>query len=157
MLKLLIIGFWAAWYTFVTVSNILHDAAEERSGRLPENWQFVSGNFDAIVKATEIYGLSAQANGVLFAGVILWEFVVAGLLGRALVATTRKPQDYSAVNVAFTISLALWMAFVLADEIFLTFKTGLEGVHLRIFAAQLLSLLAIHLLPSGIFSEISRD
>jgi len=49
-----------------------------------------------------------------------------------------------AIHTAFTVGLALWAAFVLADEIFVAYP--LEAVHLRLFAVQLISLLAIRLL-----------
>jgi hypothetical protein len=39
----------------------------------------------------------------------------------------------------------LWAAFVLADEVLIAYSV--EATHLRLFAAQLLTLLAIVLLP----------
>jgi hypothetical protein len=146
-LKLGIIGFWAAWYSIVTASNLCDGL--KVLGWLSADWRFVSGNFDAIAQTTAIYGLNTTANAVLFASVIVWELLVASLLWRSLFVINRRPRDYSAVNLAFTIALGLWMAFVLADEIFLAYKSGLEAVHLRILSAQLLSLLAVHLLPDG--------
>jgi hypothetical protein len=52
-----------------------------------------------------------------------------------------------AVSRAFLVSLALWAAFLLADEICLAYET--EATHLRVFMAQLLSCLVLALLPDG--------
>lgn len=146
-LKLGIVAFWAAWYSIVTASNLCD--ALHVLGRIPADWPFVSGNYGAIVKTTAIYGLSPAANAVLFAGVILWELLVASLFWRALLTIWLRAGDYAAVRLPFTLSLGLFMAFVLADEIFLAFQSGLEATHLRIFSAQLVSLVAVYLLPDG--------
>ena len=44
---------------------------------------------------------------------------------------------------AFTAGLSLWLAFALADEVFVAYPV--EGTHLRLFTAQL----AVELLPEG--------
>ena len=44
-------------------------------------------------------------------------------------------------------SLALWAAFIIIDEIFLAYAT--EDTHLRVFTAQALSLLLLLLVPEG--------
>ena len=49
--------------------------------------------------------------------------------------------------VAFTTALLLWGAFLVADEIFIAY--ALEATHLRLFVSQLVTLLAIELLPEG--------
>jgi predicted ABC-type ATPase len=52
------------------------------------------------------------------------------------------------VYTAFGVSLALWAAFVIADEIFIAYETAnLEGTHMGIFASQLITLLVLRLLP----------
>ena len=53
----------------------------------------------------------------------------------------------NAVYVAFTTALLLWGAFLVADEIFIAY--ALEATHLRLFVSQLVTLLAIELLPEG--------
>jgi hypothetical protein len=45
------------------------------------------------------------------------------------------------------LSLALWAAFLIADKIFLAY--GTEDTHLRVFIAQVVSLLALALVPEG--------
>ena len=41
------------------------------------------------------------------------------------------------------VGLGLWAAFVLADELFVAYEGGTEATHLRIFTAQLVSLVLI--------------
>jgi hypothetical protein len=56
----------------------------------------------------------------------------------------------AAVYAAFTASLGLWMAFILADEFFIAYEVaGLEATHVRLFTAQLASLLVLRLLPEA--------
>jgi hypothetical protein len=45
------------------------------------------------------------------------------------------------------VSLALWAALMLADELVLVYEV--EAPHMRIFMAQLVSLLVLHLVPDG--------
>ena len=53
----------------------------------------------------------------------------------------------NALYTAFLVSLALWAAFIVIDEIFLAYAT--EDTHLRVFTAQALSLLLLFLVPEG--------
>jgi hypothetical protein len=52
---------------------------------------------------------------------------------------------------AFSVGLGLWSAFAIADELFIAY--AVEGTHLRLFTAQLATLLAVELLPHGAGSE----
>ena len=49
--------------------------------------------------------------------------------------------------LAFTASLLLWGAFLVADEVFIAYP--LESTPLRLFVAHLVTLLAVELLPEG--------
>lgn len=138
--------FWALWLSVVCLTNLFD--ALKALGWLGPGWAFASGNFDFIVKATAIYDPAPVVNGVLFAGVIAWEGVSAALFWAAWrsfgAGATRRP---GVLWTAFTVSLALWAAFMLADE--LTFQFAIEATHMRIFIAQLATLLALHLLPDS--------
>ena len=139
----LILGFWAAWYAFVVAGNLC-DAARAL-GWLGAGWHFASGNFALVAQTIAIYGLSPAVAAILFAGVIMWELLcivafavaTAGLADATRGASTLRP---------FVVSLPLWMAFILADELFVAFPTGIEGTHLRIFVAHLVSLIVLRLL-----------
>jgi len=83
---------------------------------------------------------------LLFCGVILWEALGTWSYGHAALCVGGS-SSHSIIQRAFAINLALWATFMIADEVFLAY--GLENVHRSIFAAQLLSLLAISLLPES--------
>lgn len=142
-LKLGLVLLWALWLSLVTVLNI--SDALKASGRLPETLKFASGNFAYLCEVTKIYGVSKAMNWMMFLGIILWEVVASGLLWWALFSGAALV----AVNAAFTVSLALWGAFILADEFFLIyFKPELDtsNTHRSLFLCFLLSLIAIHVL-----------
>jgi hypothetical protein len=142
-LKRLLLLFWALWLSVVFITNLAD--AGKALGLLGESWAFASGNFKAIKDTTARYGGAELVNGVLFAGVILWEGVAASLFWRAAWTFRGRDSGRRAVYAAFTTSLLLWGAFLVADEILVAYS--LEGTHLRLFSAHLVTLLAIDLLP----------
>jgi hypothetical protein len=136
-LKSGVLLFWAAWFTIVLLTNVF-DAL--KAGRvLPAGWTLVSGNWETMLKATAVHATPVAIVGVMFLGVIAWEAVAAVLFWRAWAAGGRGGV------AAFTVGLALWAAFILADELFVAYT--IEAVHLRLFGLQLLSVLALRLLP----------
>jgi hypothetical protein len=141
--RLLLIG-WAVWLSVVFATNLLD--AGKALGLLPPNWAFASGNYQFLAETTARYGTPAWLNGVLFAGVIAWEGTAALLfwLACARFRGTGKPGG-RVLYVAFIPSLSLWAAFLVADEVFIAY--AVEATHLRLFTAQLATLLVIALLP----------
>jgi hypothetical protein len=136
-LKSGVLLFWAAWFTLVLTTNVF-DAL--KAGRvMASSWTFASGNWELLLKVTAVHATPVAVVGVLFLGVIGWEALAAILFWRAWLAGGRGG------IAAFTTALALSAAFVLADEVFLAYQ--IEAAHLRLFAVQLLSVLALRLLP----------
>jgi hypothetical protein len=143
LLKRLLLLFWAGWLSVVFLSNLAD--AGKGLGLLGESWAFASGNGKLIQETTGRYGIPPAVNAILFAGVILWEVVAAVLFWRAGWSFRGRNAARNAVYQAFTTSLLLWTAFLLADEIFIAYP--LEATHLRLFVAHLVTLLAVELLP----------
>jgi hypothetical protein len=145
-LKQALLAFWGVWLTVVLATNVL-DAAKGL-GLLGEGWAFASGNYRFLAETTSRYGTPGWLNGLLFAGVIAWEAAAALLFWlacwrfRGQAAASRR-----VVYVAFTASLLLWGAFLIADEVFIAYAVA--GTHLRLFTAQLVTLLAVELLPES--------
>ena len=136
-LKSGILLFWAAFFTIIALTDVC-DAL--KAGRvLPAGWGFASGNWELMLKVTAIYGVPAIIVGVLFLGAIAWTVTAAVMFWRAWAGRGRGGL------AAFTVGLALWAAFILADEIFIAHS--LVPVHIRLFSLQLLSVLALRLLP----------
>jgi hypothetical protein len=141
--KRLLLLFWAVWLSVVFLSNLTD--AMKGLGWLGESWAFASGNLQFIRQTTARYGTPDAVNGVLFAGVVVWEGVAAVLFWRAAWVFRGRGAGRRSVYRAFTASLLLWAGFLVADEVFIAY--ALEGTHLRLFVAHLATLLTVELLP----------
>lgn len=148
ILKRCLLLFWAIWLTVVFATNALDGA--KALGWLRENWAFASGNYRFLVETTARYGTPAWLDGLLFLGVICWEGTGAVLFWLAWLRFSERR-----VYAAFVVSLTLWSAFAIADEVFIAY--AVEGTHLRLFTAQLVSLLSIACLPESPFPRGSAD
>lgn len=144
-LKRVLLFFWAVWFSVVFLSNLAD--AGKGLGLLNESWTFASGNLKVIQETTARYGIPDLVNGVLFAGVIIWEGVAVLLFWRAGWSFRGRGSGRKTLYFAFTTSLLLWGAFLVADEVFIAYP--LESPHLRLFIAHLATLLAIELLPEN--------
>lgn len=127
--------FWAAWTGLVFASNAADGLKELRV--LPESWAFASHNFNLMIKVTAIYHLPEWTVAALFCGVIGWQ--AAGTWAYSRAAT--KPSAGGQILSAFGVNLALWAAFMIADEVFLAYP--MENVHRAVFTAQLLTLIGV--------------
>lgn len=143
IIRIGLLVFWALWLTLVFLTNLFDGL--KAAGVLPGSWRFASGNYQAMGKVTGKYGTPGWLLGLLFAGVIVWELLAAALLWRAAL-TFGGAGGSGMMYMAFTVSLALWAAFILADEVFSAYE--MSQTHWAIFIAQLVSLLAVGLLPA---------
>jgi hypothetical protein len=134
---------WAIWWSIVFLTNVA-DAGKEL-GLLGESWAFASGNWTFIQETTARYGTPDVINALLFAGVILWQGVAVVLFWWAGWTFRGRDSGRTVVYSAFTTALLLWGAFLVADEVFIAYPV--ESTHLRLFIAQLLTLLALEVLP----------
>jgi hypothetical protein len=143
LLKRLLLLFWAVWFSIVLLTNLAD--AGKGLGMLADSWTFASGNWELIRATTARYGTPAAVNSVLFTGVIAWEAVATWLFWWAGWTYRGRGSGRTALYGAFTASLLLWGAFVVADEVLIAYP--LESTHLRLFVAHLVTLLAVELLP----------
>jgi hypothetical protein len=132
--------FWATWTSLVLLTNVLE--ALKHAGVLPPDFRLVSGNFTQVSATTAAQGIPAELNIVLFAGVLLWEGTAARLLWGAWSDFRKHGNGTSpVVERAFVVSLALWAAFLLADEALVAYAVA--GTHMRILVAQMVTLLVV--------------
>ena len=129
-LKLGLLGFWTLWFAIVTATNVLG----------------VSSNDQAIVRATQRFAPPPWVPRFLFIAVIVWQAASTALLARAVaLSLMHDAVDLAAATLALGSGIALWGAFMLADEI--TVKYEFERTHELLFIAQLATLIALHVLP----------
>jgi hypothetical protein len=139
--RLLLVG-WSLWWTCVLIGN-LADAAKDL-GLLPASRPFASGNYQLVTETTARFGVPPVVNAALFAGVLAWEALATGLFWRAA-WRHGSPSARPALYAAFTAGLLLWLAFMIADELCCAY--AVEATHVRLFMAQIATLIAVDLLP----------
>ncbi len=143
-----LLGFWSLYFAIVALSNLTDFLVHLHL--FPAGWRWVSGNLAFIAASTRTFGVPAWVNPILLAGVIGWETLAAVLFWRA----AREPGGRW-LGPAFVVSLSLWGAFILLDEILLIFETGVEATHLRLLVAELLTLVLLR--PGGALSQATRS
>jgi hypothetical protein len=142
-LKRALLLFWAVWLSVVFATNVADGC--KALGLLTQGWAFASGNYPFLVTTTARYGPPAWLNGLLFLGVVCWEGTTALLFWLAWMRSRTKEGGRRLLYAAFTAGLGLWATFLVADEVCITYTV--EGTHLRLFTAQLVTLLTVELLP----------
>jgi hypothetical protein len=143
-LKTALLAFWCLWLSVVFASNLC-DGLKELGG-LGEGWKFASGNYRFLVSTTARFDVPTWLNVLLFTAVVFWEGLSALLCGLAWWDARRRGARASRfLYPAFLVSLLLWAGFMLADELLIAY--AVEGTHVRLFTAQLATLLVIALLP----------
>ncbi|MGQ0570149.1 MAG: hypothetical protein ACT4P5_11605 [Armatimonadota bacterium] len=87
---------------------------------------------------------------MLFAGIIAWEGLVTFLMWRAFgtFGGVGHQPGLQALYAAFAAGFAQFGAFVIADELFISYPVA--ATHMRIILLMLTSLLVIRLLPDGL-------
>lgn len=138
-----LILFWALYFSIVWLSNTA-DALKALS-ILPATWPFTSGNYTLIVRVVAIYQSPVWLSVLFFAGVILWEGFGVILFWKAFAAVSQqKPTQTISIHQAFGVTIGLWAAFILADEVFLTYMLGgIAATHYNLLLAELASFILV--------------
>ncbi|MBN8825161.1 MULTISPECIES: hypothetical protein [unclassified Spirosoma] len=138
-----LILFWALYFSIVWSSNTA-DALKTLS-ILPTNWTFVSGNYTLIVRVLAIYQSPTWLARLFFGGVILWEALGAIYFWKAFGAVNRQTLTQTAsIHRAFGVTIGLWAAFILADEVFLAYMLGgLSTTHYLLLLSELASFILV--------------
>lgn len=142
--KLGLLLFWALYFSLIFITNWFD--ALKAVGVLGDGWRVASGNWDFVRTTTAIYDTPGWLRAVLFTGVLAWELLGAALFWRAFLVVRRGGAFAGPLlDAPFIAGASLFAAFVLADEIFVAYSV--EGTHVRILVALIVSLLAVRLLP----------
>jgi hypothetical protein len=146
-LKRGLLFFWAAWLSFVCLTNVLDGL--QRLDILPAAWTYASGNVGLVLAVVQARGTPSWVAAILFAGVTSWEGLCAGLFWKAALRFRGDGPSRALAITAFAFSIALWAALCVAIEAFIAFDKISEGVFQTLLGVNLLSLLAICLLPDA--------
>ncbi|MGC4096997.1 MAG: hypothetical protein QM706_12130 [Nitrospira sp.] len=145
LLKLGLLSFWWLWFGIVLLTNLCE--ALKVFDRLPWTWKFASHNFPPVVLALTEYAAPSWLCRVFFGGILLWQFITVLLFGGATVLSVEQGSlHWEGVDAAFAAGLGFWAVFMLADEICKQYDQ--EHNHILFFMAQLVTLVALHLLPA---------
>ncbi len=143
-LRVLVLGFWACWLTVVAASNATN--ALRAAHLLGTGFPFASSNFELVATTTAIYHTPRAAVWLLFLGVVAWEALAAAFFWQALLGSRwRRAGALAAEGAApvapFATAMALFAAFMLADELLIAYP--LEATHMRVFIALGVSWLVV--------------
>ena len=137
-----IVAFWAIWFAVVFAGNVCDGL--KAATILPQQWPFASGNYAFMCGVTQPFHVPEALPVIMFAGVVAWEGIATVFFFRAAYLSWCKSNSARhATQSAFAIGLALRAAFAIADEVFIAY--AVEATHMRLFTAQLVSLLYLAL------------
>lgn len=134
--------FWGCWFSLAFTTNVLDFL--HVLGYLPGDWLFRSGNYQLLHGVIDIYHTPEYILNLLFTCDITVQGLSAILFVTAAYSYWRR-RSWRFINLAFMLSIALWGVFLLMEEVFLAYH--FESVHGGLFQFELISLLAMHLLP----------
>jgi hypothetical protein len=141
--KRAILLFWALWWLLAFLTDALGGLTE--IGAIAAAW-LPHSNYPGLVQSLAPYHPPGWLPPFLFVGIIAWSLLSTVLFALAA-STPRQPAERwrRRSNAAFIVSLGLWLAFFLADQVVMKFD--LEENHMVQGGFQLLTFLAVHLLP----------
>ena len=144
-LKIGLVFFWSMWQLIVFMTNLFEGLKVLRI--VPPYWKFASQNYQAVAQATGAYKAPPWIPQLLFFAVLVWQLGTLMLFGRAVIPMlSHRTLLLGPSTEAFAASFSLLAAFMIADEIFKQYDV--ERAHVLFFTAQLLTLLALHILPT---------
>lgn len=132
--------FWAVWLSLVAGTNVA-DALIQLEV-LPAGFTWASYNYQLVADTIARQGMGSEFAGILFASVITWQLVAVSLLWRAWAGLSREtPGSSPAVIQAFVVTIALFAAFLVSTEVFVTYDTATS--HKLTFVSLLVSLVVV--------------
>ena len=140
--KRLIVIFWCLWWLVAFWTDII--GAVSHLGMLKASWA-PDSNYPFLVKSLKMYLENDLLPAVLFTCIVICSGISFLLFLKAVCMKYTKDKWYTNVNMAFIFSMVYWMLFFLADQIVMNYD--LEQNHMVQGGFELLSYLAIHLLP----------
>lgn len=143
LFKKIIVLFWTVWWLIALWTDLVGGLAHV--GILTASWA-IDSNYPHLIDSLIMYHVPSWVPSMLFVAIITWSFFSTATFCWASVGLMEKKSVWmQRAEVAFIISLIFWLAFFLADQ--LVMKFDLEENHMVQGGFQLLSFLALYILP----------
>lgn len=134
-LKQVFLIFWFLWFAIVLVTNITDFLKELTNNSIFKRLNFVSTNYQLLVKACQLYPSSpGWLPAFYYVGIIFWQLIITFLFWLSI-------WNHNYIYIAFTVSLSHWIGFLLMDEIYRQWE--LERAHKLLFLCQTVTLFLI--------------
>ncbi|KTD30918.1 hypothetical protein Lmor_3025 [Legionella moravica] len=149
LFKKVIIVFWAIWWLLAFWTDFIGMFAHMKL--IQTSWA-PDANYPFLVDSLKMYQVSALIPQICFAGIMIWTFISSIAFIWACCALNMDTRRWmNRANTAFIISLSFWLAMFLADQLIMKFD--LEENHMVQGGFQLLTYLALYILPSDAKSD----
>jgi hypothetical protein len=132
--KKLLIVFWCAWWLIALWTDVVGGIAY--LNWLHADWA-PAKNYPFLVESLKMYHLPNWVPALLFLSIIGWMTIISVIFLSAVFRMfARKPYE-SITDVAFLVSMGLWLAFFIADQLIMNYE--LEANHMIQASFQFLS------------------
>lgn len=144
LFKKVMIVFWAVWWLIALWTDIVGGLSH--LGYLHATWA-PDANYPFLVQSLKMYNPPDWLAPVFFCCIIVGLFASSLSFVWASAALGNSPDVWMRrAKIAFIISLSLWLAFFISDQMIMKFD--LEENHMVQGGFQLLSFLALYILPA---------
>ncbi len=137
-----ILLFWCCWFFIAFLTNLTDFLITTDTMTASS---FRSSNYHALGKVISIYNTPHYFLNGLFSLDIFAQGISAILFLIAAFCFWQRTYVWQTINIAFSISMALWAVFLIMEEIFISYS--FEGTHIQLFMFEMVSLLTLHVLP----------
>ncbi|KTD47552.1 hypothetical protein [Legionella quateirensis] len=143
--KKTIIIFWTLWWILTFWTDFIGMFAHLQL--IKESWA-PDANYPFLVESLKMYQVPALVPQLCFAGIMIWSFISSlAFIWTCLAMNQETERWMKRADTAFIISLSFWLAMFLADQLIMKFD--LEENHMVQGGFQLLTYLALYILPTG--------
>jgi hypothetical protein len=143
LFKKIIVLFWTLWWLIALWTDCI--GAMSHLGWLQASWA-PDSNFPFLMGSLKMYNVPLWGVWFCYLGIIAWlGLSTATFIWAASALHRTKTIWLRRAEIAFIVSLTLWLAFFLADQLIMKFD--LEENHMVQGGFQLLSFLALYILP----------
>ena len=126
LFKWTLIWFWALWWTTVFLTDFL--GGLKHLGFPHASW-ITDANYPMLVKSLQLYPLLPSLASLLFVLIIAWSLLASLVFWRVVFTSYQNSTLWRyRMKIAFFISLELWLAFFLSDQVIMNFD--LEQNHM---------------------------